>query len=65
MIARQDDLAPARLVAIKGDLGARQVRQANAQLYHANAGRLTAILARLEPEPGCALCGPAAPVNKR
>ncbi len=63
MIARQDDLNPGRLVAIKNDLGAHQVRQANAQLYHANAARLSAALARLEPEPGCALCGPTAPVK--
>ncbi len=66
MIARQDDLDPARLTAIKDDLGALQARQANAKLYHANKARLDAVLAKLEPEPGCALCsGPTVPVKNR
>ena len=62
MIARQDDLDPGRLTAIKDDLGAFQARQANAKLYHANKARLDAVLSKLEPEPGCALCtGPNIP----
>ena len=66
MIARQDDLSPARLTAIKGDPGALQVRQANARLYHANKARLDAALAKVTPEPGCDLCsGPTVPVRNR
>ncbi len=66
MIARQDDLDPGRLTAIKDDLGAFQARQANAKLYHANKARLDAALSKLEPEPGCALCsGPTVPVKNR
>lgn len=66
MIARQDDLSPARLAAMKGEDGSRQVRQTNAQLFHANKSRLDAVLSKLEPEPGCALCsGPTVPVKNR
>ncbi len=66
MIARQDDLNPGQLAAIKDDLGAHQLRQGNAQAYHANVARLGAILSKLQPEPGCALCsGPTVPVKNR
>ena len=65
MIARQDDLDPRRLTAIK-DPGALQARQANAGLYHADKLRLDPVLSKLEPEPGCALCsGPTVPVKNR
>ncbi len=66
MIARLDDLSPARLTAIKDDLGAQQARQANATVFHANKARLETLLSKLEPEPGCALCsGPTVPVKNR
>ncbi len=66
MIARQDALNPGRLAAIKDDLGAFQARDANAKLYQANKSRLDAVLSKLEPEPGCALCsGPTVPVKNR
>ncbi len=66
MIARQDDLDPSRLTAIKDDPGALKARQANAKVYHANKARLDALLSKVEPEPGCALCsGPTVPVKNR
>ncbi|HEX9106297.1 MAG TPA: hypothetical protein VF832_03705, partial [Longimicrobiales bacterium] len=65
MIARQDDLNPGRLTALKGEDGGLQARQANARLYHANKARLDVLLSKLHADPGCDLCsGPTVPVKQ-
>ncbi len=58
MVARLDAQTPTRLQGLSG--AQLQLRQANIALYNANKARLDAVLTKLEPEPGCALCTPGA-----
>ncbi len=58
MVARLDAQQPARLQGLTGTQ--LQVRQANLNVYNGNKTRLDAVLTKLEPEPGCALCTPGA-----
>ncbi len=61
IIAKHDAADNARIRAIKDDLGASQLRDANVAIFRANAAKLDAALAKVKAEDCGPLCSPGVP----